>query len=409
MPFQSEAQRRYLWANEPEIARDWADTYGSRVENNTGGISRLGFADRGSPKYNLEQYKKERGMIDQWMYDQMLEEDLLELERKKKVREQKHMAATGGLMRLGYLYGGMSHPGGRRGFPGGSGQDDYAPMPVGGSGANYGPVGPVGDDAKGQHIQDQIQTSISKLGAPPGMSTSTPHIPTQPPGFFSNLKDKIFQGRGDYDSQADWQAAKDKRIGQKRIDRILNRSDEFPITENTYKNLMDAGWTGGLPTLGSTATSRGDRNTYEGIRGIDVPQNKLVDIAKSVTTNQADAVPISGTNNYWDALNMKPINIGMNQDQLDAIDKIHKRNLAADDTTNEFFYWHPQEKHIKDFVEDIKEKDTTEWFSDTPTDIVRGDPTTGATTQEIKDYINSLKNKHGVIPNYAKKRLEGYI
>ena len=39
MPFQSEKQRRYLWANEPEIARDWADTYGSRIEKNDGGIT----------------------------------------------------------------------------------------------------------------------------------------------------------------------------------------------------------------------------------------------------------------------------------------------------------------------------------------------------------------------------------
>ena len=43
MPFQSEKQRRYLWANEPEIARDWADTYGSRIEKNDGGIMRTGF------------------------------------------------------------------------------------------------------------------------------------------------------------------------------------------------------------------------------------------------------------------------------------------------------------------------------------------------------------------------------
>ena len=49
MPFQSEKQRRYLWANEPEIARDWADTYGSRIESNTGGISRLGFAEGPKP------------------------------------------------------------------------------------------------------------------------------------------------------------------------------------------------------------------------------------------------------------------------------------------------------------------------------------------------------------------------
>ena len=38
MPFQSEKQRRYLWANEPEIARDWTDTYGSRIQKNDGGI-----------------------------------------------------------------------------------------------------------------------------------------------------------------------------------------------------------------------------------------------------------------------------------------------------------------------------------------------------------------------------------
>ena len=39
MPFKSEKQRRYLWANEPEIARDWTDTYGSRIHKNEGGIN----------------------------------------------------------------------------------------------------------------------------------------------------------------------------------------------------------------------------------------------------------------------------------------------------------------------------------------------------------------------------------
>ena len=38
MPFKSEKQRRYLWANEPEIARDWTDTYGSRIKKDDGGI-----------------------------------------------------------------------------------------------------------------------------------------------------------------------------------------------------------------------------------------------------------------------------------------------------------------------------------------------------------------------------------
>ena len=38
MPFKSEKQRRYLWANEPEIARDWTDKYGSRVKKDKGGV-----------------------------------------------------------------------------------------------------------------------------------------------------------------------------------------------------------------------------------------------------------------------------------------------------------------------------------------------------------------------------------
>jgi len=54
MPFQSEAQRRYLWANEPEIARDWTDTYGSKIQAADGGIMRLGFK-RGSSRGGFEE------------------------------------------------------------------------------------------------------------------------------------------------------------------------------------------------------------------------------------------------------------------------------------------------------------------------------------------------------------------
>ena len=52
MPFKSEAQRRYLWANEPEIARDWTETYGSKIQKANGGIMRLGFYNGGNPHKN---------------------------------------------------------------------------------------------------------------------------------------------------------------------------------------------------------------------------------------------------------------------------------------------------------------------------------------------------------------------
>ena len=53
MPFQSEKQRRYLWANEPEIARDWTDTYGSGIAKALGG--RIPFAE-GSKKTSIPEW-----------------------------------------------------------------------------------------------------------------------------------------------------------------------------------------------------------------------------------------------------------------------------------------------------------------------------------------------------------------
>jgi hypothetical protein len=39
MPFKSEKQRRYLFANEPKIAKEWTEKYGSKpIKKNTGGI-----------------------------------------------------------------------------------------------------------------------------------------------------------------------------------------------------------------------------------------------------------------------------------------------------------------------------------------------------------------------------------
>jgi len=110
MPFKSEAQRRYLWANEPEIARDWTDTYGSRIQAALGGImaSRVGFQFGGNPH-----------------------------------------EATKGSKNAGQTTGGVTS----------------------------------GDDAKGQYIQDQIKAQVSKLGAPPGLTTSTGNTSPQPKGI----------------------------------------------------------------------------------------------------------------------------------------------------------------------------------------------------------------------------------
>jgi len=40
MPFKSEKQRRYLFANEPKIAKEWTEKYGSKtVKKSSGGFT----------------------------------------------------------------------------------------------------------------------------------------------------------------------------------------------------------------------------------------------------------------------------------------------------------------------------------------------------------------------------------
>jgi hypothetical protein len=64
MPFQSEKQRRYLWANEPEIARDWSDKYGSRVKKVNGGIM-----DKIMPYVYPEAHAEKHATRGQWAKD----------------------------------------------------------------------------------------------------------------------------------------------------------------------------------------------------------------------------------------------------------------------------------------------------------------------------------------------------
>ena len=65
MPFKSEKQRKYLWANEPEIARDWTDTYGSGIQAAHGG--RIGFykgSDRHAGTGSSQSQGSDRGPRD---------------------------------------------------------------------------------------------------------------------------------------------------------------------------------------------------------------------------------------------------------------------------------------------------------------------------------------------------------
>ena len=86
MPFKSEAQRKYLWANEPGIARDWTDKHGSRIHKAGGGIGQLVQPGPGRPGY--------RGPQD-WG-------------EQERAEEQAAKTGTAGSVGTG-SYAGMSH------------------------------------------------------------------------------------------------------------------------------------------------------------------------------------------------------------------------------------------------------------------------------------------------------------
>ena len=64
MPFKSEAQRKYLWANEPKIAREWTDKHGSGAAQ--GG--RIPFAE-GSSEYDITTSLEENPELHKKMND----------------------------------------------------------------------------------------------------------------------------------------------------------------------------------------------------------------------------------------------------------------------------------------------------------------------------------------------------
>ena len=61
---------------------------------------------------------------------------------------------------------------------------------------------------------------------------------------------------GRYNTQQEYEDARTGRRNEKNIQRILNRSDEFPVTGYTQNRLTDLGYTGEMPNIGSTATLR---------------------------------------------------------------------------------------------------------------------------------------------------------
>jgi hypothetical protein len=108
MPFKSEAQRKYLWANEPEIARDWTDEYGSGIQaahggriGSVGGISRPKYQQGNMVGAEIEGAEMEGAMMEseeviKELYDALIAQGLSPQEAIEKIKQIIASAQTEG-------------------------------------------------------------------------------------------------------------------------------------------------------------------------------------------------------------------------------------------------------------------------------------------------------------------------
>jgi len=310
MPFQSEKQRRYLWANEPEIARDWTNRYGARG----GGI--MDMASDGNLIHDFENYKKgnsvnvptsfqarshstpvnlayitddEAGILQSLKPDTPHEGpigipnyddfDAAGNYRTGAAMSAAESGAKNERARADYRASGMSpqevqdirsgaiasgagqtvNPGwfGPRHRPGISKQNLRAAKQFAPKAYRATRGSPFG-------IGNLFRGAMSMFGGIPGkIGSMLSHIN---PGKLRGWNEQY----GRYNTQDEYEQARTNRRNQKNIERILNR--KAPITEMTYKNLARYGMNPeDMPGVGSTPTSRAidkdyarGMNTYEG-------------------------------------------------------------------------------------------------------------------------------------------------
>ena len=92
MPFRSEKQRRYLWANEPKIAREWTDEYGSKPVKAKAGK----YQDFKHPQHDILPLEHmEESVSSKERVERLLEERKTKKDTKKKLAKDGHHYVPG--------------------------------------------------------------------------------------------------------------------------------------------------------------------------------------------------------------------------------------------------------------------------------------------------------------------------
>jgi len=309
MPFQSEKQRRYLWANEPEIARDWTDTYGSRISRDNGGIMQGGVQNflGQQPTVNAPKYWQSAPghEMTELAYITPRERDtLVDMDMYGTMRGGPNEGPSGIMSLNGW---GSTDPSQER--AGGdmpdssSGQGWDAPTFQPSGGPSYSTAKSPAElkllsERKGG---DTVLSSSmrNQLGMPAAQKRRGFNPLSIIGGAFGNVgrgigfllgKGKDWAGKmrgginpktGRYYTQQEYEEERSERIRNKRIQNILGR--KAPITEMTQSNLGKLGYTGEMPGIGSTGTSRAidrDVSMQDVLRERPFSANRLQEIQR---------------------------------------------------------------------------------------------------------------------------------
>jgi len=293
MPFKSEAQRKYLWANEPEIARDWTDTYGSRIQKEDGGLT-----------HNFENYAYDDG---------------------GNVSVPRSFQARAGSDPVNLAYVTPQEEGILQSLK--PGTPHRGPMEI----PNYDSFDAAGNYTSGaamsaaetgsRNQRDRAEVRASNIGGPKGLAPGVTSNQAQElrnsflnaramgqrsgGNFFGNIArgvGSIFGGLpgqiSSFASRLDprklrmvngkmmpqsyfSEEEREKRRNERSINTILNR--DAPITDLTHKRLGQLGYEGTMPAIDSTRTSRAidkDYDINEAISEYPITSNRIQDIQR---------------------------------------------------------------------------------------------------------------------------------
>ena len=286
MPFKSEAQRKYLWANEPEIARDWTDKHGSGAAH--GG--RIPFAEAGAvgkDTLTSSQISDLQSMVQTYPGTKIGDEAQrkLDINAGKAVEDKKEVGFFEKLLGFGEAQGAET----------GSTAEDQMRKEF----FDYGTQqADVGDTA-----YSNLKVPGLNVQHPEGLSSIGPH------GF-------------EYGNQ--WQTAKE------------NEDDTQSWWTNLLKQAAGSqigkklGWVGGLPGIMASGLTGGMGNIRDRLRTVDgtiQPQSYWSESARQQRQNQARVNNLIA--NYIAGKNkMTPLGLRNRINQLGTQDQINTFNTV---------------------------------------------------------------------------------